>query len=89
MEKQKILNHLKDAHRFLEMLEQKFPKARNDVNNVGWCLQHIKEEINKPDMTVSVPVIATSNPQIAISPTVPVVNPQSPDVPNTVKSPRA
>lgn len=55
MDKQKVLNQIRDGHKFIEMLVQAFPKARNQANNIGWVLNAIKDEVNKPDV---VPVVA-------------------------------
>ena len=51
MDKQKIINHIADGHRFLEMLERSFPKARNNVNNIAWVFKAIKDEVNKVETT--------------------------------------
>jgi len=53
MDKQKILNQIRDGHKFIEMLIQAFPKSRNQANNIGWVLNAIKDEINKPDVVVT------------------------------------
>lgn len=47
MDKQKVLNLLKDADCFLKDMEASFPKARNRVNSIGWALKSIREEVSK------------------------------------------
>ncbi len=49
MDKEKIIKMIKDAEHFTRDIEAKFPKTRNLVNNLGWKLREIKEELGKPD----------------------------------------
>ena len=50
MDKQKILHLLKDAEYYVKDIGDRSPKAKNQINSLGWKLKEIREEVEKPDV---------------------------------------
>ena len=51
MDKAKILHLLKDVEFYVKDIGDRSPKAKNQINSLGWKLKEIREEVEKPDPT--------------------------------------